>query len=82
MAAYAEWNHSWGVSGIIYDPRTLRAVGKQLSDVPFGDPRTRCMIAHRSVSVRSGVTAVDLAGFTTAAWAALLKHQKAPRGRQ
>ncbi|MFG2143246.1 hypothetical protein ACGFRG_03470 [Streptomyces sp. NPDC048696] len=67
MAAYAEWNHSWGVSGVIYDPQTLRAVSKGLVDVPFGDPRTRCMIAHRSVNVLSGITAVDLAGFTTAA---------------
>ncbi|MEU3690483.1 hypothetical protein [Streptomyces narbonensis] len=66
VAAYATWNHPWGIAGILYDPRTLRVVGRGLTEIPFGDPRMRYLVAHRSVSVLSGITAVDLAGFTTA----------------
>ncbi|GAA4071667.1 hypothetical protein [Streptomyces hundungensis] len=73
VAAWVESAYSWGVAGILYDPRTLQPVTGEVIRVPFTDVRVRWMIATRSVSALCGVTAVNLAGLTMASCSAKLR---------
>ncbi|MEU5299776.1 hypothetical protein ACH4YO_07810 [Streptomyces noursei] len=66
VAAYAEWNHSWGVSGILINPRTLAPLSKDHTEVSFTDPRIKWVIANRSVNRLSGIRHADLQTFALA----------------
>jgi len=61
MAAWVAHAPSWGVSGVLYDPRTVQPVpGDELVDVPYEDPHIRWVLAARQVVELQGVTPVNL----------------------
>ncbi|MFG2162803.1 hypothetical protein [Streptomyces olivaceus] len=73
-AALVERTEPWGVSGIVYDPRTLRPLPTKskngLTDVAFEDPALRWTLAARDVVSLHGCTPVDLAELATPSVAA------------
>jgi hypothetical protein len=68
VAAWVEYSPTWGVAGVIYDPRTLQPVregddGEGLTAVSHTNPDIRWTIAYRQMVSLHGVTPVDLAEF-------------------
>lgn len=65
-AALVEYTPAWGVAGVAYDRRTLKALappdGHDLAYAPYGDDRLAgWVVATREVVSLHGVTPVDLA---------------------
>ncbi|MFI6112810.1 hypothetical protein [Kitasatospora sp. NPDC051164] len=69
VAAWVERPASWGVAGVLYDPRTLLPVpGEDIVQVGYDDPALRWVLATRHVLSLHGCIAVDvndLAALTT-----------------
>ncbi|MEV0440500.1 hypothetical protein AB0I84_47030 [Streptomyces spectabilis] len=63
VAAYAEYNHPWGVSGILIHPHTLKPVSPDPVEISYGDPQVKWMIANRSLNRLSGIRHADLRTF-------------------
>ncbi|MFK4184373.1 hypothetical protein ACI2L4_10190 [Streptomyces sparsogenes] len=63
-ASLVEYTPSWGVAGVVYDPRTLQPLPGDCDDgltfVAYEDPAIRWTLAAREVVTLHGCTTVDL----------------------
>ncbi|MCX4826057.1 hypothetical protein OG883_41025 [Streptomyces sp. NBC_01142] len=62
-AALVEFSPSWGVAGIVHDPRTLQPLPAEQGDLTFvayDDPHLRWTLAARTVVTLQGCTTLDL----------------------
>ncbi|MFD7445935.1 hypothetical protein [Streptomyces sp. NPDC059909] len=61
VAVWVEQPLAWGVSGVLYDSRTLRRIpGDTLVDVAYGTPEIRWIVASRMRVALHDCTAADI----------------------